>query len=121
MITIKKNPNLLESFLLNDDVFKPFNSILKNTGLNVWEDEKTMSIDFELAGIGKDNIKIDLEDGVLFIKGEIGDKKKEYCYDFNLYDNLNIDEIKASYVDGVLKVTIEKIEPVKNRREISIS
>jgi HSP20 family protein len=91
----------------------------------VSEDEQSYVIAAELPGLKKDDIEIGLADGVLTIKAE---KKAEttrengnvhyserrygtYRRDFRLGENVDLDNIKADFADGVLTVTLPKTEP----------
>lgn len=101
----------------------------------VREDDKQFVISAELAGMKKDDIEIDVHDGVLTIKAE---KKAEetkdednvhyserrygmYRRDFRLGENVDLDNIAADFADGVLTVTLPKAapaEPEKKRIQI---
>jgi len=88
----------------------------------------------ELPGIKKEDIAINLEDGLLNISGKIENKKeiKEDTYYYNerkygtfsrtieVPENIKQEEIAAEYNDGVLKVTIPKFEKPKEVKKIEI-
>lgn len=63
----------------------------------------------DVPGFNKDNLSIDLEDGVLTIKGE----KPERKYFKQYYVNHRVNDITASIVDGELTLTLKypKSEP----------
>ncbi len=104
--------------------------------VDVTDDEKTITFHAELPGIPKENVKITVSDGrTLTIRGE---KKREdkqegknymrversygsFARSFSLPENLNTDQISASFENGVLSVAIPKIEPTKPKEtEITI-
>ncbi len=100
-----------------------------NPAVDVYENDDSYEISAELPGLDKDNISVDLKDSVLTIKGErtCEDEKKEdkyFCKErgygnfhraFTLPRTADSEKISAEYKDGVLKVSIPKIEEVKPR------
>ncbi len=123
-----------------DDVFRDVMPSF-NTGFNpnamrvdISEDEKNIYIEAELAGLKKEDVKVTVEDGVLTIRGErkqeTEEKKKNYhrvervygsfSRAFTLGENIDKDNIEAKYEDGVLRLTLPKVEPVKNVKEIAL-
>jgi HSP20 family protein len=102
--------------------------------VNTREDSKAYYIDIDLPGIKKEEIDIDVHDGMLTIKGERNFKeevKEEDYYKvetsfgkfqraFSLPDNIDTDNITASSVDGVLEVVVPKLEKDINRKKIEI-
>jgi len=123
-----------------DDVFRDVMPSF-NTGFNpnamrvdISEDEKNIYIEAELPGMKKEDVKVTIEDGVLMIRGErkqeTEEKKKNYhrvervygsfSRAFTLGENIDKDNIEAKYEDGVLHLTLPKVEPVKNVKEIAL-
>jgi len=82
----------------------------------------------------KEDVKVTIEDGVLMIRGErkqeTEEKKKNYhrvervygsfSRAFTLGENVDKDSIEAKYENGVLHLTLPKVEPVKNVKEIAL-
>ena len=84
-------------------------------------------VEVALAGIGKNNIDIKVRDGYLYIN-VLKEEKEENCKNscsyvkkgistrkgqlsFLLNENANVKEIKSSYVDGLLRVTVPVTQP----------
>lgn len=104
--------------------------------IDIAEDEKNIFFHVELPGIKKEDVKVSLTDGnVLMIKGEKKreDKVEDKCYirvernygsfsrSFELPDNVKTDSISAKYDNGVLNLTLEKVEPQKPKEvEVNI-
>jgi len=104
---------------------------------DIREDDKYIYISAEIPGIGKENIKVTInDDNVLQIRGEkkFEDKKEnesyirmervfgEFTRSFILPDNVKDDQIKAKFENGVLNITLEKVEPSKPKEiEVSIN
>lgn len=106
---------------------------------DISEDEKNLYVHVELPGISRDEVKVTInDDNLLMIKG---DKKREektenedksyirvertfgsFTRSFMLPENVKKDSINAKYDNGVLSITLEKIEPKKPKEiEISVS
>jgi len=123
-----------------DDVFRDVMPS-SNTGFNpnamrvdISEDDKNIYIEAELPGMKKEDVKVTIEDGVLMIRGErkqeTEEKKKNYhrvervygsfSRAFTLGENVDKDSIEAKYENGVLHLTLPKVEPVKNVKEIAL-
>lgn len=123
-----KNRGLLDDFF--SDSF--FNDFLPPASYNdafiplgdVIEHDDSFEVQLMLPAHDKKDFKIGIEDDALIIQGErkevedvkynhkqsyFGKFKKTY----KLPNNVDRDNIDASYVDGVLKVVISKLEEVK--------
>lgn len=100
--------------------------------IDILEDSAKIYLEAEMPGIRKEDVKITINDeNILIIKGtkkkeenteECGDDscyiKKERVYgdfarSFILPDNINKDSISAKFDNGILLMTLDKIEPVK--------
>jgi HSP20 family protein len=98
--------------------------------VDIYDDDNHIVLKAELPGVDKDKITIDVKDRVLTLKGERSEDsevKKENYYRremftgtftraFVLPENVNPDDIRADYKDGVLKVDIPKPEERKPRK-----
>lgn len=102
--------------------------------VNTREKEDAYYIDVDLPGIKKEDIDIDVHDGMLTIKGERNFKeevKEEDYYkietsfgkfqrSFSLPDSVDLENITATCDDGVLEVVVPKIDKETNRKKIEI-
>ncbi len=100
--------------------------------VNTREDEKSYTVEVDLPGIKKEDIKvnIDPENNTLTISGERKFKnevKKDDYYTlesnygkflrtFTLPENVNVEQIDAKSEDGVLNLTLPKIK--KEQKEV---
>lgn len=98
--------------------------------VNVYEYDDRVSVIAEIPGINKDNLEINIEDGILTVKGNkhgfvedddatiVRRELKHSAFErkFTLGDSLDVDEVKARFKDGLLTITIEKIEEVKPKK-----
>lgn len=105
--------------------------------VDVTEDEKNIFVHAEIPGVNKEDVKVTLsEDSILTLKGEKKNSSKEENEDKTfirlertygsfvrtvaLPGKVKTDNINAKYDNGVLSLTLEKIEPAKPK-EIEIS
>ncbi len=105
--------------------------------VDIEENEKHYAISAELPGIKKEDIHVELNNGMLTIRAshdESSEEKKEgvvirrerrtgsYSRSFNVGKGLSENDIKGEFKDGVLKLTIPKaseVEPQTKRIQIA--
>lgn len=88
-----------------DEVRQP----LVDTSIN--EKENTMIITAEMPGITKEDVKVTVEEGLVKIHAEKGNKK--YHTELPVDEELDADTTKASYINGVLELRIQFKKPLK--------
>lgn len=93
--------------------------------VDIKETPEAFMVEAELPGMSKDDVKVTVHDGVLTIQGErrheeeTQDKKHHrieriygsFLRRFTLPDNVNENNVKAAFKDGVLSLTLQKAEP----------
>jgi HSP20 family protein len=96
--------------------------------MDAWRQGDEFVIEFDLAGIAKDSIDLDVERNVLTVRAERvarnGDwemlaserPKGHFSRQLVLGDNLDLERIEARYADGVLRLTIPVAERAKPRK-----
>jgi HSP20 family protein len=104
--------------------------------VDIAENDQAFVLQAELPGMKRSEINVSLEDGVLTVAGERKpeDEKegKNYVHrertygsfkrSFRLGKEVQADTISAAYTEGVLTVTLPKVEEVKPRQiEVAIS
>ena len=104
--------------------------------VNISEDPTNIYVHAELPGLSKDDVKITVTDGVLTLRGEKKHESKqegrnfhrierrygEFVRQFTLPENIKEEAMSASFVNGVLEISIPKAEPIKPKeREIPIN
>ena len=117
-----------------DKMFGQFFSngeILKNDAnwvpvFDVREAEENYTLTTDLPGITKKDINIKVNDGLLTVSGLRNSEKSaendtwhcneiqygNFSRSFNLPETVNEEKIKANFKNGVLTLTIPKIEPI---------
>lgn len=117
---------LFEDFTRNLSL--PAGSLLPST--DIAETEKEIKITAELPGLEDKDVKIDLADNVLTIKGEKKTEREEKEKDYRLMERsfgsfsrsvelpagVKADDIKASIAKGVLTVTVTKTAPAQAKK-----
>ena len=113
--------------------FDPFRSILDDSfnmpsvqkGLNIHETDKSIVVEAVVAGIPKENVEIEIEDGVLTIKAETkneSETKEEYkSSSFKYYYTTALsggqwDKAEAEVNNGVVTIDIPKAESARPRK-----
>ena len=90
--------------------------------VNVRETDKAFEVDFAAPGLSKKDFKITVDNGVLTISSEKKEEKeevekdytrREFSYNsfsrsFTLPENVNEEDVKAAYEEGILKLNIAK-------------
>lgn len=116
---------------------------LKKMGEGEWapavdlaEDDENYTITADLPDVKKDDMKISVENGYLTLSGERRhesedeDSKKKYhriersygsyVRRFALPENVDREGIQASFSDGVLEVTLPKVEPKEESGAVEV-
>ena len=86
---------------------------------DIIEDEKSISITAELPGVEKEDIDVDVEDTKLTIK--VDTESRKYNKEIDLPDDIDPKSIAATYKNGVLDITMDRVKPKESRsRKINI-
>lgn len=118
-----------------DNLFVPSN-FTNSPKVNVKETDKAYEIEIANPGFGKEDTKIEVKDGVIYVSMEVetetknDDKyhvhqweKSSYNESWNIPSNVIVDNITAKHDNGVLTITLPKIEEeekTNNSRTITI-
>ena len=98
--------------------------------VNVYEYDDKVGVVAEIPGLDKADLQIDVEDGVLTIAGDkhglFDDsgakvlrrelKGSSFKRQFELGEQLDGENIKASFKDGLLSIDVPKVEPEKPKK-----
>jgi HSP20 family protein len=90
--------------------------------VNVCETKKAFELEVAAPGMKKKDFKVEVKDGHLFISSETKTEKEEkgedytrkefsfnsFCRSFMLPENVMPENVKATYTDGILKITVPK-------------
>jgi len=100
--------------------------------MNVSESDKEVVVSVELPGVEEKNVKIELEDNVLTISGEMEEEQEQkdkrwtrverrsggFRRTLALPSDIREDDVQAEFKQGVLTVTLPKAEPEKPKRKL---
>jgi len=104
-------------------------------GTHIIDKEDSLILRSEIPGVKKENLKISVSDDEVSLSGKIERKKEEkeknYYYCERAYNawqrtlplpvRVQSDKAKAKYEDGVLEITLPKVEEAKKKiRELKI-
>jgi len=96
--------------------------------VDIFETESSLTLVADMPGVGLENVTIDLDKDLLTIRGTVPNHANgrtqlwseyavgDYYRQFNLSSAIDRAKIEATMKDGVLKVTLPKVEPAKPRR-----
>jgi HSP20 family protein len=100
--------------------------------MDAWRDGDHFVIEFDLPGVDRDSIDLDVERNVLTVRAERGSRTEDremlaterprgvFSRQLVLGDNLDLDRIEAGYDQGVLRLRVPVAERAKPRKiEIS--
>jgi len=100
--------------------------------MDAWRECDTFVLEFDLPGVARDTIDLDVERNVLTVRAErvarngdwemLASERPRGLFSRQLVlgDNLDLDRIEAHYADGVLRLTVPVAEEA-NPRKIQIA
>lgn len=102
--------------------------LLSNPGTSqLLDSENGFLISYDMPGINFSDINIELDQGYLTISAERknpfdkeGSIIKKYTQSYLLPKNIDQDKINAHYENGVLSLSIPKIEELKTKKKIQV-
>lgn len=120
--------NLMDQFMEN-----PFVAASQGLGAgsmrgwDVKEDENALYIRMDMPGVGKEHVKVSVEQNTLVIKGE-GEKESEeeenrrkYSSRLDLPPNIyKLDSVRAEMKNGVLKVVVPKVKEEERKDVLEV-
>ena len=95
---------------------------------DIYETQDALKVILEMPGVEKGNVDVHVEDGVLNVEGRLDLTKYQglqplyteynighYARSFRLSNKINQDKIGAELKEGVLSLTLPKVEEAKPR------
>ncbi|MBF0441149.1 MAG: Hsp20/alpha crystallin family protein [Oligoflexales bacterium] len=96
--------------------------------VDIYENDNELVLNAEMPGVKKENVSIDLKDGVVTIEGNINPKdyegQKPIYSEYNIGNyrcrfavkDVDCDKISAKMENGMLRLTLPKAEKAKPRK-----
>ena len=144
MTTLVRWDPLREAAAMHTELSRLMNGLFEGSGrqtqawvptLDVWETEDALHYAFDLPGVPKEKIAIEVEDGALTVAATREREQKvapegyqrferrygSFSRTVGLPQGVSEDEIKATYEHGVLEIRVPKPEQPKPKRiEIAV-
>jgi HSP20 family protein len=102
--------------------------------MDAWREGDTFVLEFDLPGVSKESIDLDVERNVLTVRAErvagngdwemLASERPRGLFSRQLVlgDNLDLEHIEAAYADGVLRLRVPVAEKAKPRKiEVQMS
>lgn len=115
--------------------FENFENLILHPSIDIVDDKENFKVEVEMPGLGEENIKVSIRDGMLTISGEKETSRKDegknysrreiaygrYERSIPLPDSVDTNKAKASFKKGMLWINIpKKPESIKQSRELKI-
>jgi HSP20 family protein len=125
----------LRNFFANKNINDlSLNQLIVNPRTDISETEKGYELDLEIPGVKEDKIDVAVTNNILTINASKESKKEEknkqfhqiecsygsYQRSFYLSDNIDSDNIEASYKDGVLHIVVPKSAGSSEKKKIKL-
>ena len=108
------------NFASNLEHRQPIVAKPKHEGTMSYEDrDKDIVFTIDMPGVEKKNIDINVESNSISVKAENGGKRK-YNYSRRFKPSVDVDSAKATFKNGVLDITIQKIESKPKGKSVKI-
>lgn len=126
-LSMVNNPWRVFDELMSDFPLEVFNNAWRTrTGqcprVNVWEGDKELVVEAEVAGVGPDKLDVSVEANVLTLKGERAlpnGETTEFQRSLSLPFELDENGIKATAKNGILTISIPR-QAAPEKRKIAI-
>ncbi|MDQ8194223.1 Hsp20/alpha crystallin family protein [Coraliomargarita sp. SDUM461004] len=99
---------------------------LNQPAVDLYEDEQHYFARFELPGVNKEKIDLELENAVLTLRSqEHSQEEKQLLHaqferSISIPDGVDLEQVSAAMKDGILTVTMPKLE-ARKPRQISVN
>lgn len=138
LVKTNANPSLrsvMEDFFNADFFNKPLLNSDFLPAVNIRDEEGSYELEMSAPGFKKEDFKITSEDGLLTISAETKNEYEEdnrnytkrefscssFSRSFSLPDNIEEDQVKANYVNGLLNISLKKTpRSLHTKKEISV-
>ncbi|HSW17781.1 MAG TPA: Hsp20/alpha crystallin family protein, partial [Ramlibacter sp.] len=89
-------------------------------GANAKEDEKAWTVTLDVPGIAREDLSINVEGAVVRIETR-KEAARQYKAAYELPQEIDVDATNAKLENGVLTLTLVKVQPVSRARQIPLA
>ena len=108
------------AYNLENNVRKPTVAKPKHEGTMSYEDrDKDIVFTIDMPGVSKKDIDINIEEHSITVKAENGGKRK-YNYSRKFKPAVDPESAKATFTNGVLDITVTKLQSKPTGRKVAI-
>jgi len=115
---------LFKDLFNRDSLFMPVINTKSTYPTDIYEDEKSVTIEVAAAGLDKDDIQIEEQDGLLSVSYEKSEEtksdepnyiqrgiaKRSFCLSWKFSDKFDLKNAEATMDRGILKISVPKHE-----------
>lgn len=89
------------------------------TGLQMQEDDKTWTVNLDMPGVTREDLRIQVEGAIVRIETR-PEATRSYKAAYELPQEIDVEATQAKLENGVLTLTLAKPAPVNQTREIKL-
>ena len=99
---------------LFDQAFDRLESSYSNR-LKLTEDDSSYYLNIELPGYSQKDLEVSIDSYVLTVRAK-NEKRGETSRSINLWDGISFDKVSGKLEDGILTITLPKLEKIKPKK-----
>ncbi|KAF9599791.1 hypothetical protein IFM89_001737 [Coptis chinensis] len=111
--------------MLGELADQPFQSATRGKNWSRKDEDEAMQLKIDMPGLGKEHVKVTVEEDLLIIKGEADTEAgsgNNYSTKFVIgKDRFKVDKIQAEMKNGVLKVTVPKLKYEERKNVVQVT
>ena len=125
-----RRPRDILDYFFSDDFFPAVQEGFSSFRADIKETDKKYSIEAEMPGLTKEDVRIELQDDILTVRAEKKEDKNEdngsyvrrerrygsFSRSFRV-ENINSNEINAKFNNGILSIDLPKLEKVQDQKQ----
>lgn len=122
-----------------DSLFDSIFDVKPHYPIDIYETDANITIDIAAVGVSRDDVNIEVENNhVLTVsyQNDCGDTpdepsgkyyikrgivKKSFSFSWKFSNSYNVEDAEVTLKDGLLRLVVPKVEPQKNKKQITIN
>ncbi len=98
---------------------RSFERFFDTLGFDVKQDDKGWTLSLDLPGVAREDLNITAEDAIVRIETK-AEAKRQYKAAYELPQEIDVEATSAKLENGVLTLTLAKVQPVSKARTIEV-